>query len=170
MHKRKRLQVATRGFAGLCTLALSVGCTPLASVKQRPARYSPSRQPEHPSSPLATARMISLARATSLGQRHRVRASSPFRIDDASGRGRARSRSGLAFRGASWGTRFVLSLPIPFFHIWAMAAGENQWRHLILLIWILLLFIVSPFVVPLRHGTLFSMSLPRAFSSPIPTP
>jgi voltage-gated potassium channel Kch len=35
-----------------------------------------------------------------------------------------------------------------------MATHEHRWRHLALLISILLLFTVSPFVVPLRHGIL----------------
>jgi hypothetical protein len=35
-----------------------------------------------------------------------------------------------------------------------MPAREYRWRHLALLISILLLFIVAPFVVPLHHGIL----------------
>ena len=35
-----------------------------------------------------------------------------------------------------------------------LPAGEYRWRHLALLISILLLFVVAPFVVPLHHGIL----------------
>jgi hypothetical protein len=35
-----------------------------------------------------------------------------------------------------------------------MTVRDSKWRHFFLLIWILLLFIVSPFVVPLRQGIL----------------
>src|SRR5207237_10395922 len=35
-----------------------------------------------------------------------------------------------------------------------MPVREYRWRHLALLISILLLFVVAPFVVPLRHGIL----------------
>src|SRR5207253_11328541 len=43
-----------------------------------------------------------------------------------------------------------------------MPAREYRWRHLALLITILLLFVVAPFVVPLHHGILVMTVLSEA--------